>query len=116
WSRSAYSVSAVIVWILAGCLAAAIVAAVVLWIVLWRTREHAAQTDAIIADGRAEIQAAVREETATHVEEIRRTMSRERADTVSQLAADERRLGEERRSIMAERGRGVGRRRPDQLA
>ena len=48
-----------IVWILAACLAVAIVAAVALWIALWRTRERAAQTDAIVADARAEIQAAV---------------------------------------------------------
>ncbi len=105
-----------IVWILAACLAVAIVAAIALWIVLWRTRERAAQTDTIVADARAEIQAAVREETAAHVEEIRRTLARERADTMSQLAAEERRLGEERRSIVAERERRVSEGLSDTLA
>jgi len=106
----------VIVWILAGCLFVAVVAAAALWIVLWRTRERAAQTDAIIDAARAEIQAAVRDETAAHVEEIRRTLSRERADTMSQLAAEERRLSEERRSIVAERERRVSESLSDTLA
>jgi hypothetical protein len=106
----------VIVWILAACLAVAIVAAIALWIVLWRTREQAAQTDTIVADARAEIQAAVREETAAHVEEIRRALARERADTMSQLAAEERRLAEERRSVVAERDRRVSEGLSDTLA
>ena len=105
-----------IVWILAACLIVAIVAAAALWIVLWRTRERAAQTDTIVADARAEIQAAVSEATAAHVEEIRRTLARERADTMSQLAAEERRLGEERRSIVAERERRVSEGLSDTLA
>ena len=105
-----------IVWILAACLAVAIVAAIALWIVLWRTRERAAQTDTIVAEARAEIQAAVREETAMHVEEIRRALARERADTMSQLAAEERRLGEERRSVVAERDRRVSEGLSDTLA
>ncbi len=96
-----------IVWILAACLIAAIVAAGALWIVLWRTRERAARTDTIVAEARAAIQVTVREETAAQVDEIRRTLARERADTMSQLAAEERRLGEERRSIVAERERRV---------
>ena len=106
----------VIVWILAGCLAVAIVAAAALWIALWRTRERAAQTDTIIAAARTEIQAAVRDETTAHVEEIRRTFARERADTMSQLAAEERRLGEERRSIVADRERRVSEGLSDTLA
>jgi hypothetical protein len=106
----------VIVWILAGCLAVAIVAAAALWIALWRTRERAAQTDTIIAAARTEIQAAVRDETTAHVEEIRRTLARERADTMSQLAAEERRLGEERRSIVADRERRVSEGLSDTLA
>jgi hypothetical protein len=106
----------VIVWILAACLAVAVVAAVALWMVLWRTRERAGETDTIVSDARAEIQAAVREETAAHVEEIRRTLARERADTVSQLAAEERRLGEERRSTVAERERRASEGLSDTLA
>ena len=65
---------------------------------------------------RARIHAAVEEETAAHTEEIRRTLARERADTISQLAAEERRLGEERRATFAERERRAGEALADTLA
>jgi len=95
----------VIVWILAACLAVALVVAIGMWLALRRSRERAGATDALVADARAAVHAAVEEETAEHREEIRRTIARERADTLSQLATDERRLGEERRATFAERER-----------
>jgi hypothetical protein len=95
----------VIVWILAACLGAAVVAAIVLWLALRSARGRAAPTDALVASSRAEIHAAVAEETAAHRDEIRRTIARERAETLSQLAAEERRLGEERRAGFVERER-----------
>ena len=72
--------------------------AIGLWLALRRARSRSTATEAIIAEGRARIRAAVDEETAGHTEEIRRTFARERADTISQLAMEERRLGEERRA------------------
>ena len=93
------------VWILAVCLGVTLVAAFVLWLALRRARSRAGDTDALVAAARAEIHAAVEEETETQVDEIRRTLARERADTISQLAAEERRLGEERRAVFAERER-----------
>jgi len=95
----------VAVWILAVLLGVALVVAVGLWLALRRARNRATETDALVAEARAAIHAAVEDETAAHVEEIRRTLARERADTISQLAAEERRLGEERRSTFAERER-----------
>jgi hypothetical protein len=95
----------VAVWILAVCLGVTLVAAVALWLALRRARSRAGDTDALVAAARAEIHAAVEEETATQVAEIRRTVARERADTISQLAAEERRLGEERRATFAARER-----------
>lgn len=94
-----------IVWILAACLGAALVLAFALWLSLRRARVRAAATDPLIAEARARIHATVEAETAAHTEEIRRTLARERADTISQLAAEERRLGEERRATFAERER-----------
>ena len=93
------------VWILAVCLGVTLVAALALWLALRRARSRAGDHDALVAAARAEIHAAVEEETATQVDEIRRTLARERADTISQLAAEERRLGEERRATFAERER-----------
>jgi len=95
----------VAVWILAVLLGVALVAAAGLWLALRRARSRAVDTDALVAEARTALRAAVEDETATHVEEIRRTLARERADTISQLAAEERRLGEERRSTFAERER-----------
>jgi len=95
----------VAVWILAVLLGVALVAAAGLWLALRRARSRAVETDALVADARTALRAAVEDETAAHVEEIRRTLARERADTISQLAAEERRLGEERRSTFAERER-----------
>ena len=103
------------VWILAVLLGVALVAAAGLWLALRRARSRAIATDALVAEARAAIQAAVEEETAAHVEEIRRTLARERADTISQLAAEERRLGEERRSTFAERERQTSEQLADTL-
>ncbi len=104
------------VWILAAVLGVAIVALLVLALALRRTRARAAATDDLVASARAQIRAAVEEETAAHVEEIRRVLSRERADAASQLAAVERQLGEERRAEFAERERRAGEGLSDTLA
>jgi len=92
-------------WILAACLAVAVAAAIVLWVALRRSRHGAADTDALVASARTAVHTAVEEETAAHVEAIRRTIARERADTISQMAAEERRLGTERAAVFAERER-----------
>ena len=104
------------VWILAACLGCRV----------WPSRSasgsrcggraRAAATDALVAEARAQVQPRSSEETAAHTEEIRRTLARERADTVSQLAAEERRLGEERRATFVERERRAGEALADTLA
>jgi len=106
----------VTVWILAACLAVAVAAAIAFWLALRRARASAGDTDALVASARATVQAVVDEETAAHAEEIRRTIARERADTVSQLAAEERRLGSERRAAFAERERRASEALSDTLA
>ena len=103
------------VWILAVCLGVTLVAALALWLALRRARSRAGDTDVLVAAARAEIHAAVEEETEAQVDEIRRTLARERADTISQLAAEERRLGEERRAIFAERERRTSEQLTDTL-
>jgi hypothetical protein len=106
----------VLVWILAACLGVALVLAIGLWVSLRRARSRASSTDALVADARVRIHTAVEEETVAHVEEIRRAHARERADTISQLAAEERRLGEERRATFSERERRAGEALADTLA
>jgi len=96
------------VWILAAVLGVAIVALVVLALALRRTRARAAATDELVTSARAQIREAVAQETEAHVEEIRRVLSRERAESASQLAAVERQLGEERRAEFVQRERLAG--------
>jgi len=105
-----------LIWILAACLGVAFVVAIGLWLSLRRARSRATATDALVAEGRDRIRVAVEEETAAHTEEIRRTLARERADTISQLVAEERRLGEERRATFAERERRAAETLADTLA
>ena len=105
-----------LVWILAVCFGVALAVAIGLWLSLRGARSRATATDALVAEGRACIRVAVEEETVAHTEEIRRTFARERADTISQLVTEERRLGEERRATFAERERRAGETLADTLA
>ncbi|MCY7303776.1 MAG: hypothetical protein LH654_12250 [Thermoleophilia bacterium] len=104
------------VWILIACLVAALALALGLWLALRRAHARATATAVLAAEARTQVAAIVAEETAAHTEEIRRTLARERADTISQLAAEERRLGEERRTTFAERERRAGEALADTLA
>lgn len=94
-----------LVWILAAVLAVAAVAAAVLGLALRRARADAADTSRLVAEARQTLRETVQAETAAHAEELRRVLARERADTASLLAAEERRLGEERRAQFEERER-----------
>ena len=104
------------VWILAASLAAALVVALLLWLALRRARAAAADTSRLVDEARAAVAEAVDAETASHVEEIRRVLARERAETASLLAAEERRLREERRVAFVERERQAGEALADELA
>jgi hypothetical protein len=106
----------VLVWILAATLGVLVAVSIGLWLALRRARSRAAATDALVSEGRTRIHMAVEEETAAHTDEIRRTFARERADTISQLATEERRLGEERRATFIERERRAGETLVDMLA
>lgn len=104
------------VWILAALLGGAIVLCVVLWFALRRARHRARATDALVLQARTAVREAVAAETTAHTEEIRRVLARERAGSVSQLAAEERRLAEERRVAFLERERQAGEALGDELA
>ena len=104
------------VWILGGCLAVAVLAAAGLWLALRRAQAAAAASDQLVADARRAVREAVAAETAVHTEEIRRVLARERAETASLLAADERRLAEERRAAFEARERGTAERLVEEIA
>ena len=96
------------IWILVVGLVGAVVVAVALWLSLRRARAEATATARLVSEAREAVREAVEAETAAHTEEIRRVLARERADTVSLLASEERRLAEERRATHAQRERQAG--------
>ena len=96
------------IWILVVGLVGAVVVAVALWLSLRRARAEATATARLVSEAREAVREAVEAETAAHTEEIRRVLARERADTASLLASEERRLAEERRATHAERERQAG--------
>ncbi len=95
-------------WVLAVAVAAALVVIAILAVALRRARAAAADAAWLAESARAELRAAVAEETAAHTAEIRRVLARERAESASLLAAEERRLAEEHRVQFVERERRAG--------
>ena len=97
-----------LVWILAGSLGGALVLAAALWLALTRARTRATATDALVAGARTSLRETVEEETAKHADEIRRVLARERAESVSALAIEERKLADTHRGEFATRERQAG--------
>ena len=67
--------------------------------------QRVADLEAELDRARDELSQLIRSETAAHVAEIQRLMARERADSLSQLQAEERRIAEERRRVVVEQER-----------
>jgi hypothetical protein len=105
----------VIVWILVGCLVAAVLVAAGLAFGLRRARDHARDADEQVAAARIRLRAVVAELTEEHAEEIRRLVARERSESISALAAEERRFADQRRGAFEERERRVSEALAEQL-
>ena len=97
-----------LVWILAGCFGGAVLLAAALWLSLTRARTRAKASDELVLAARASLRKTVEEETAKHADEIRRVLARERAESVSALAAEERKLADAHRGEFATRERRAG--------
>lgn len=105
-----------LVWILVACLVGALGLTLALALALRRSRVRAAATDTLVQQARAAVGDAVAVETSAHIEEIRRTLARERAETATLLAADERRHAEERRVVLGQHEQRSSERVAEQLA
>lgn len=66
---------------------------------------RAADTDAHVADAQARMRELVDAEAAERAAELERTLARARADSISLLAEEERRIAEERRTAFGDRER-----------
>ena len=74
-------------------------------LVLRKVRAHERLLDRTIERGRAAFDEVVTQEIAQRASELEATLARARADSISQLAEEERRIAEERRRDVAERER-----------
>jgi hypothetical protein len=95
--------AAVIVAVVAACVA--VLALVGCVIVLRRGRDRERLLANEIERGKGEFDAVVAREAAQRSEELEQTLARARAESISQLAEEERRIAEERRRDVAERER-----------
>src|SRR5262245_65827115 len=86
----------------------AVGALVATWRFYGRTRSQAGLLDREIARGRARFDEVVAAEAEERAAELERTMARARAESLSGLAAEERRIAEERRREVVEREREAG--------
>jgi hypothetical protein len=87
---------------------AAIAALVATYRLYGRTRAQAGSLDREIARGRAVFDEVVRAEAEERAAELERTLARARAEALSGLAVEERRMAEERRREVVEREREAG--------
>src|SRR5439155_414781 len=76
-------------------------------VLLRRSLVHAEDVDAHLAATKVKLRELIEAEAAERAAELERTLARARADSVSLLAEEERRIAEERRSQFAERRRGL---------
>ena len=72
--------------------------------------------DRQIAEAEARLDSLVTQETESHAAEIERTLARARADSLSRLVGEERRIAEERRTALADRERTASAELSDALA
>ena len=105
--------SATIVAVAAACVAVVALAAS-MW-VLRKVRSHQRLLEREIEHGKSAFDEVVARELAQRADELEHTLARLRADSLSQLAEEERRIAEERRRDVAERERDATERLSEQL-
>jgi hypothetical protein len=88
----------------AGGITACVVACGASLVVAWALA-RAADTDAHVADAQARLRELIDAESAERAAELERTLARARADSISLLAEEERRIAEERRTAFGDRER-----------
>ncbi len=95
--------------------ALAVIALVACVLALRRVRAHEQLLEREIEAGKTAFDEVVARELAQRAEELEHTLARERADSLSQLAEEERRIAVERRRDVAERERTATERLSEQL-
>jgi len=83
---------------------------------LRRSRARAARTDELVADARRAVRAAAEEEASEQAEQLRVTVARAHADSLSTYVAEERRLSDQRRGELGVRERELSERLAELVA
>jgi hypothetical protein len=105
-----------VAWILLASLVGAVAVGAGLYVAWRRARAHAVRTEALVAQGRRAVRAGAEEETARATEQLRITVSRAHADSLSSYVTEERRLSDERRGELAVRERELSERLAEMVA
>lgn len=103
-------------WVLVAALGAAVALVILLAFALRRSRAHAAQTDALVAEARRAVRAAAEEEAAIQTEQLRVATTRAHADALSSYVTEGRRLADQQRGELAVRERELSERMAEMLA
>jgi len=99
-----------------GILVAAIILAVLGWVALRKGTARARDVERSLAEARAQLDELVASEVEQRATELERILSRARADSLSALAEEERRIAAERRSVVVEREREASARLSEALS
>jgi len=79
-------------WILLAALIAAVLLCAVLFLGLRRSRARAARTEQLVTEARRAVRAAAEEESSGQAEQLRVSIARAQADSLSAYVSEERRL------------------------
>ncbi len=105
--------SATVVAVVAACIA--VLALIASTLILRKVRGHERILEREIERGKSAFDEVVERELAQRAEDLQQTLAQLRADSLSQLAEEERRIAEERRRDVAERERDATGRLSEQL-
>jgi hypothetical protein len=103
-------------WILVGAVIAALLLCAGLALSLRRARSRAVRTEQLVSEARRAVRATAEEESAAQAEQLRVTIARAQADSLSSYVAEERKLADQRRGELAVRERELSERMAELVA
>ena len=103
-------------WILLAALIAAVLLCAVLFLGLKRSRARSARTEQLVTEARRAVRAAAEEESAAQADQLRVSIARAQADSLSAYVSEERRLSDQRRGELAVRERELSERMAELVA
>ena len=103
-------------WILVATLIVVVLLSAVLALALRRARARAGRTEQLVAEARRAVRAAAEEEAALQADQLRVSIARAQADSLSAYVTEERRLSDQRRGELAVRERELSERMAELVA